>query len=56
MQEPVKVAFFKLLNGNTYTSTGYYTSQKDFEDRNPTLIFKRLTKTTKPIPKEKEEK
>ena len=54
--KPVKAQFRKIQNSNTlYESQGYYTSQKDFENRNPTLFFDSLTKKTKPIPKKKEE-
>ena len=52
----VKVLFQKLPEGNTYTSAGYYKDQKDFEDRNPTLIFRSMTSKTRPEPKRKENK
>ena len=52
----VKVLFQKLPEGNTYTSAGYYKDQKDFEERNCTLIFKSMTTKTRPEPKKKENK
>ena len=54
MSEPVKAKFRKINSSVIeYVSSGYYTSQKDFENRNPTLFFVELTNKTKPIPVKK---
>ncbi len=53
--KPVKVKFKKIKDSNTiYETYGYYTDQKDFETRNPTMFFDSMTKKTKPIPIKKE--
>jgi len=56
MTEPTKVKFKKLENGKIYLSDGYYINEKDFKDRNCTLIFVEMTTKTKPVPKKKEAK
>ncbi len=53
LKEAVKAKFKKMVNGGIYESHGYYMSEKDFNDRNPTLIYMNLTNKTKPIPKKK---
>ena len=51
MTEPVKVQFKKKQNATkTHESHGYYTSEEDFNNRNGTLIFIKLTSKTKPEP------
>ncbi len=51
--EPVKAIFKKLENGKEYTSTGYYLDEEDFNSKNNTLFFIKLTNKTKPEPKVK---
>jgi len=55
MIEPVKAIFKKMKNGKEYESEGYYVSEEDFNSRNCTLFFVKLTKKTKPpvVKKEK---
>ena len=56
MSKPTKVRFNKKENGKLYLSAGYYLDQKDFEDRNCTLIFVEMTSIVKPPVVKKEEK
>ena len=48
MIKPVKAIFRKMENGKDRESYGYYISEEDFNERNPTLFFQKLTKKTKP--------
>lgn len=57
MTEPVKVQFKKKQNATkTHESHGYYTSEEDFNNRNGTLIFIKLTSKTKPEPVKRDTK
>ena len=49
-QEPVKAQFKKNTNATKiHESHGYYISEEDFNDRNCSLEFIKLTNKTKPI-------
>jgi len=55
IKEPVRALFKIKENSNTVReSHGYYVSQEDFRDRNPTLVFMVLTNKTKPASKKRE--
>ena len=56
-QEPVKAQFKKKTSTTKiHESHGYYISEEDFNNRNCSLEFVKLTKKTKPIPTKRKTK